>query len=62
MPDAAPNPLDVIEAAASFADVAATFRDALVAQDFHSAPAEQTALHMASAIFTSNLAAPPKKR
>lgn len=63
MPDAAPNPLDIIEAANSFADLAATFRDALVAKEFHTAPAEQTALHMASAIFSSNLGPqPPKKR
>lgn len=49
------NPLDIIEMAATFADLAATFRDALVAQDFHSAPAEQTALQIAGAIFTANV-------
>jgi|GEM_PF-5957563 len=50
-----PNPLDIIEAANSFADLAATFRDALLAKEFATPPAEQTALLMASAMFGQGL-------
>ncbi|UDG78742.1 hypothetical protein SEA_BABYDAISY_40 [Microbacterium phage BabyDaisy] len=46
-----PNPLDIIEAANSFADLAATFRDALIERDFPNAPAEMTALQIAAAMF-----------
>ena len=45
------NPLDIIEAANNFAGLAATFRDALEANGFSSAPSEVTALQMAAAIF-----------
>ncbi|QWY79863.1 hypothetical protein SEA_CROZENNI_40 [Microbacterium phage CroZenni] len=48
-----PNPLDIIEAANTFADLAATFRDALVAREFATAPAEVTALQMAAGIFSA---------
>ncbi|XAO35708.1 hypothetical protein SEA_SARBEAR_40 [Microbacterium phage SarBear] len=46
-----PNPLDIIEAANSFADLAATFRDALVAREFATSPAEVTALQIAASLF-----------
>ncbi|WMI34127.1 hypothetical protein SLAY_41 [Microbacterium phage Slay] len=46
-----PNPLDIIEAANSFADLAATFRDALVAREFAASPAEVTALQIAASLF-----------
>ncbi|QOP66356.1 hypothetical protein SEA_DICKRICHARDS_39 [Microbacterium phage DickRichards] len=46
-----PNPLDIIEAANSFADLAATFRDALLAREFANAPAEVTALQIAAGLF-----------
>jgi hypothetical protein len=45
-----PNPLDIIEAAANFAGLAASFRDALLAEGFHETPAEHTALQVAAGI------------
>lgn len=45
--------LGIIEAANNFADLAATFRDALVAREFSVPPAEQTALMMAANMVTS---------
>ncbi|AVR56708.1 hypothetical protein QDW26_gp42 [Microbacterium phage Didgeridoo] len=51
MPTEAPNPLDIIEAANGFADLAATFRDALLERDFANAPAEMTALQIAAGLF-----------
>ncbi|AUG84835.1 hypothetical protein PBI_DISMAS_38 [Microbacterium phage Dismas] len=47
--------LNIMEAAANFADLAATFRDALTAREFSTPPAEQTALMMASAMFGQSL-------
>ncbi|QDP45058.1 hypothetical protein QDW23_gp41 [Microbacterium phage Stromboli] len=47
-----PNPLDIIEAANNFADLAATFRDALLDKGFASAPSEMTALQVAAGIFS----------
>lgn len=54
-PVPAPNPLDIIEAANSFADLAASFRDALVEREFGSAPAEMAALQIAGAMFSSGM-------